>query len=233
MQDGRLADIHPLRGSKQKPTTLPSRGKCQSAGDVALLKDGPRRGVITAPQLGVEFRLHFGAGVAGLRGDRGGAEPGERPQHGGAAVARGGGAAEAAGSQTKLPAQEAPEASAATCKSLRGGRARAASWGSRLLRLRRSRGGGGPTAATAPGPHKEETGQLVGPQPRRRGLPRGAGDDRAGTPGGARRGKGTSCLGPPPRADSRVLRDPDPEGRLSSHRVPDPTPTLLTHPKRL
>lgn len=100
-----MAGIQPLGGSKQKPTPTLAHRQCQPKGDVAPLKDRPRRGVINAAHLGVEFGLHLGAVGAGPGGDRGGAEFGARLRHCGGDAARGGGAAQATGSPAKLPAE--------------------------------------------------------------------------------------------------------------------------------
>lgn len=67
-------------------------------------------------------------------------------------------------------------------------------------------------------------------QPRHWGPPRGVEGGRAGTPGGARRGRGTSCLSPPAPGRSRSASKP------SARRAPQPPsgseasppPTALT-----
>lgn len=119
----------------------------------------------------------------------------------------------------------------------RGGRTRAPSRGSRLLGSRQSpwlRGGGGPTAAAAPGPHKEETGQLVSPQPSHPRQPRGAGVGRAGTRGVKAARQGYFLHGPPPpRADPSVLPSRPPGGGSRPHPAQNPAPDRCTHPELL
>lgn len=82
--------------------------------------------------------------------------------------------------------------------------------GSRSARLR---GGGGPTAASAPQPHKEG---LPGPRPYGPEGPWWPGRD----PGRVEKGKRHFLPGPPPRVAPRGLRGRQPEGF-----EPQPTPT--------
>lgn len=96
--------------------------------------------------------------------------------------------------------------------------------GSRLLRARggaRLRGGGGPTGAAAPRPHKE-----------RRPGPRLYGPDGpwwpSRDPGRVARGKRHFLPGPPPRAAPRRLRSRRPEGSGSPPTSSSAPATVLT-----
>lgn len=96
--------------------------------------------------------------------------------------------------------------------------------GSRLLRARggaRLRGGGGPTGAAAPRPHKERR-----PGPRLYG-PDGPWWPRR-DPGRVARGKRHFLPGPPPRAAPRRLRSRRPEGSGSPPTSSSAPATVLT-----
>lgn len=105
--------------------------------------------------------------------------------------------------------------------------------GSRMRRSRQSSqlcGGGGPTAAAVPGPHKEETTQLVGLQPQSPGpAQRGRGRPHWDSGGKATR-KRHFLPGPPPRTKSQVFRSRWPGGLPSPQRAPSPAPAGPTHP---
>lgn len=183
---------------------------------MALFKDGPCHGVITAPQLRVEFALHSrDVGAArrparqasrrlrrrGARGApptlRRGRGPWGRGSRGGVCV--GGGRQTARGAGAKASAatfrgsEAAPEGLAGTRERSERSRLWRSLQSSRLLAA-----GTGRQRPPSLGLTKRKHPSSSARSTRRWGPPKGAGVSRAGTPGGARQGRGTSCLGPRP-----------------------------------
>lgn len=241
-----MANAYPTR-KKTKANAALRRGKCQLAGDVVPSTARPHRGITRAPNS--ESNSHFTSGTGARRGgrggrppaDHGGAEPGARPRHCGGDAARGGGAAEGEGvaGQTARGggaeglggALQGPCGGAGTAGGYRpkpeaatGGRRRRAE-GSRPWRVAPvvpAAPRGRAAAAAAPGPHKEETAQLVPGLPPSPGpAPKGRGQ-LLWDPGENATRKKHFLPGPPPRTDSRVLRSRRPRGLPSGLRAQPP-----------
>lgn len=210
-----MANVHPA-GHKTKANV--ARSQCQPAGDVVLPKGRPSQGFITAPQLGVESAFHSGnTGPATRPRRQASSRPPRRWAWGAPPTlrrgrgpwgrgSRGGGG----GSLAKLPAEEVPEASAATGRDSEA--APRGDWPEREgadaeLRGRGCGGRAGRPGCAAkagrrrpslPGLTKRKQPRLSACSPSRPGPPKGAGGGCAETLRVVRQGRGTSCLGPRP-----------------------------------
>lgn len=140
----------------------------------------------------------------------------------------------------KLPAERAPEASAATFRGSEAAPEGLAGTGERSegLRLWRSlqssrllAAGTGRQRPPSLGLTKRKHPRSSARSPRRRGPPKGAGVARAGTPGGARQGRSTSCLGPRP---GPIPESSKPLTRRASYPTASSEPSFHpSYPKRL